>query len=210
MTRVHHRLNLRGDSMKHSSHYLPLAPHPIEDLWSARPSWADRAIGAAAAAVFVAGIVSAGLVDSGGPAAPTLAAPAAAAPSGGNAVRSVDQIFLPPATSSNGTQGNSHAGGTKAAVGGSIGDVARSVGSAPVPPGSTPPGSNPPPATPPTADPPAAHGPDAPPVVPALPTLPVPGDGVTVGPVTVDATPADGTSVTVSSGVIAPITVGLP
>jgi len=33
---------------------------------------------------------------------------------------------------------------------------------------------------------------------------------VTVGPVTVDATPADGTSVTVSSGVIAPVTVGLP
>lgn len=189
--------------MKHS-HYLPLAPHPIADLWSARPPWSERAIGAAAAAVFLAGIVGAGFVDSqSGPDGPTLAAPAAiAASSGQSSVGSSAQV-PPPATTSSGAPRN----GTRATTA-SSGELGRSIALAP----QTGPREQPrPPVTPP-----AAHSPGTPPVAPTVPnlpsppSLPIPADGVTVGPVTVVTTPDNGASVTIAPGVIAPVTVTFP
>lgn len=198
--------------MKHS-HALPLAPRSFESLRSERPPWAERAIGAAAAAVFLAGIVSAGIVESqSGPDGPMLAAPAAAAaPSGGGAVRSVDHVLLPPAGTSTGTQSTGHGGGTKTTGAASGGGLARSVGSIASHPSSTVPGSNPtPPSPPPTTDPPAAHGQDSPPVVTTLPTVPLPDDGVTVGPVTVDTSPSGGATATLTLGIVDPIVVSFP
>ena len=203
--------------MKHS-HALPLAEHPVTTLWSARPPWADRAIGAAAAAVFLAGVVRAGLVDSeGGPAGPSLAAPAAAASSSKGAVRSTNEVLLPSFSSSSGVQRFTRV--TTRNGGNSVsGDLARVAG--PVPPASP---SN---SAAPTSDttPPASEGPaNAPglpglppglpvPTVPSLPAAPppIPEEGVTVGPVTADASPTDGATVTVAPGVIAPVTVSFP
>src|SRR5258706_7209594 len=67
---------------------MKLSPAPLS----------ERAVGLAAAAVFVAGVLSAGLLDSGtGSDAPSLAAPASVSlPTGDGTGRSIDQLSLPP------------------------------------------------------------------------------------------------------------------
>src|SRR3954469_9315180 len=65
---------------------------------------AERAIGAAAAAVFLAGIISAGIVESGGvPGVPALAAPASAGGTGGSrgsrAFETVEHVKVPTSSS---------------------------------------------------------------------------------------------------------------
>jgi len=187
---------------------------------------AERAIGAAAAAVFLAGIVSAGLVESdSGPGGPSLAAPASAAAPANRAVSPVGQLTLPPVYSPTGglrtgTSGGttSKAGtGTNTARGGSGATLDRSVGLTPLSPSRMDSGSTSP--SPPPTDPPATA------------QDPTPSLGVAVGPVAVGASPAgagadvagttagdqtsvptssDGVTVDLQTGVTDPITVSFP
>src|SRR4051812_21623381 len=136
---------------------------------------AERAIGAAAAAVFLAGIISAGIVESGGvPGVPALAAPAnVGATNSSHFFQTADHVTLPTASSA------------------TVGKRVRNLGpqitardAAPAAPGGTtvsqPPSSSPG-STAPRPNPPGGDVPDS--------TDPTPSVGVAVGPIAVGASP---------------------
>jgi hypothetical protein len=179
---------------------------------------AQRAVGAATAAVFLAGIVSAGLVDSeGGPMGPVLAAPSSAATAKIDR-GSVGQVPLPPASAPNRTTRIGTSVGRIAARGGGTTTADGGAGSSTSPPGSprsspsAPPGSNPP-----APVPSGSH--------------PTPSVGVAVGPISLGASPggvggdiggtpvgdpaaapdqSGGVTVEVDPGMVPPIVIHLP
>lgn len=183
------------------------------------PPWAERAVGAAAAAVFLAGVVSTGLVDSEDPtAAPDLAAPAAAGTTTSRTATTelVDSVSLPPVIGpSRGERAANRHGGTVSGLA-----SAPELDRAGTTPATTPAG------TPAATD----TGSGSPDPVEAQ-SSPTPSVGVAVGPVAVGAStagagasvagtpvgdqssvpdPSSGVTVTIDTGVGAPIQVTLP
>jgi hypothetical protein len=179
------------------------------------PPWAERAVGAAAAAVFLAGIVSAGLVDSSdGTDAPDVAAPGGPLPS----TAAAEPITQPVSQITSLAAPLSVRRGERSA--GSVRGASSTLAPVVTPPSS--PSTDPSTPTPPTD----APGPELAQTDPAAPSV-----GVAVGPIAVGASTAGvgasvgdtsigdtsaapqsngGVTVTIDTGAAAPIVLTLP